>query len=388
MANEADYYQLLGVPRDADAKAIKRAYRQLARELHPDHNPGDASAEVRFKAVAEAYAVLSDPEKRQIYDRFGKEGLGMGGGGDAAGMEDIFSAFGGMFSEFFGQQRSGAARSRRGQDIQVELEVPFSFAVHGGTQRIDVPIDIVCTTCDGSGAAPGSQRVTCTTCGGRGQVRHNQGFISIQTTCPRCKGVGSFVEDPCTDCRGRGLRRVTKSIDVTIPAGIDTGNKLRLSGQGHASTQGGPPGDLYVVLIVESDEHFERRGADLILRLEVDYTIAALGGTMVIPTIAGERDLSLPAGLRHGEHQQLRGLGLPRTPGRPDHRGDLFVVYDVTIPKKLSRREKELLEEIRTLRLGKEHANPSFFERLTHLFAKPTKHPKADESQAAENSEA
>ena len=348
-----DFYDVLGVQRDASDGDIKKAYRKLAREHHPDRNPGDGGAEEKFKEAANAYAVLSDPDNRARYDRFGHEGLRGGGGGGGfsgfGGVDDIFSAFGDLFGDFFGGRRGGRG-TRRGSDIQVVLPLTFAEAVHGVTKDIDVPRQVLCSNCDGSGAAKGSKPIACGTCNGKGQVVHSQGFFMIQTTCPACRGQGQQIDKPCRSCKGGGLERKTSSISVTVPPGVDEGQQLRLAGKGETPPGGGHPGHLYVVLDIERDDRFLRDGDNVLTRAPVSYILATLGGEIEIATLdddcAGTTVVTVDAGTQPGDVLVRRGKGVAEVNGRG--KGDQIVQFVVEIPKKLSPRQRELMRELAT----------------------------------------
>ena len=341
-----DYYEVLGVARDASSKDIKSAYRKLAMQYHPDRNPGDEEAEARFKEAAEAYEVLSDDTKRGTYDRFGHEGLRGGGGfgGGFRNVDDIFEQFGDIFSDFFGFGGGGGnRRSARGVDLRLDMELSFEDAVFGTAREIEVPRKVTCETCDGSGAAAGTSRTPCTTCHGRGQVHHAQGFFTLTSTCPACHGRGSVIETPCEDCRGAGLQTEKRNVNVTIPPGVDDGTRLRLRGEGEAAMGGGPAGDLYVFLRVRPSEHFEREGIDLHYRAVISFVQAALGASVRVPTLEGEQSVEVPAGTQTGDQVVLRDHGVPRI-NRPT-RGNLFVHFFVEIPRELNEKQRALLEE-------------------------------------------
>lgn len=336
MADE-DYYAVLGVARDADPAALKKAFRQAAMKHHPDRNPGDAAAEARFKQVGEAYEVLSDAEKRRVYDQYGHEGLkGRGFGGSSA--EDIFSHFGEMFGDLFGfgggRRGGGGQRVQRGAHVRADVRVTLAEALSGVERNVDVVRHRSCRTCEGSGAKPGTSPTTCDTCRGRGQVAVNRGFISMTTTCPRCQGRGQMIASPCSNCRGSGQEAHREALMVKIPAGIDSGMKLRITGKGEASPDGGPPGDLYVVIEVEEDARFERQGAELVTRLEVDIVQATLGATVSLATLEGDRDITLPPGTQPGTIVRLDNQGLPYVDRRG--RGDLHVQVVVNVPRDLT----------------------------------------------------
>lgn len=354
-----DYYEVLGVARDASKDDIKRAYRKIAVQNHPDRNPGDQEAEKRFKEATEAYEVLADEQKRKAYDQFGFAGVegGAGGGGPQdfsnafRDFEDIFGDFGGIFDQFFGgggrRSRSGGRSSaNRGADLRYELDIPFEEAVFGTKTEISYRRRVSCEKCSGSGAAPGSGKKTCPTCEGMGQVRRSSGFFSMATVCPTCEGTGFTLEQPCDACGGHGVIEKQQRIKVTIPAGIDTGKRISIPGQGDAGSNGGPPGDLYVLIRVRPHEHFQRKGDDLYCAIPVSVTQAALGSEITVPTVEGKRvRLKVPSGTQNGRILRLRNEGVPRL-GNPDKRGDLYIELHVRIPDKLSGRAKNLLKEL------------------------------------------
>jgi molecular chaperone DnaJ len=345
MTQKRDYYEVLGVARDADETSIKKAFRKLANQYHPDRN-SEPGAEEKFKEIGEAYAVLSDADKRAAYDRFGHEGLQ---GGQPFDASDIFSQFGGdlggIFSELFGGggRRADPSAPARGTDIQITLQVPFEYAVKGGSTPVTIPRQKTCGTCQGSGARPGTSPVTCRQCNGRGRIMMQQGFFSVQTTCPACNGAGKVIEHKCTTCHGRGTERVQREINVRIPQGVDTGNRLRVPGEGNDGRNGGPPGDLYVALQVEMPSHYERDGADLHFPCPISFPQAALGASIDVPTTDGPRSITIRPGTQHGDREVLRGGGLPRIQGRG--RGDLHVHFQIEVPRSLTPRQKEALEE-------------------------------------------
>jgi len=341
-----DYYEVLGVAKNASDREIKKAYRKLALDNHPDRNPDDAQAEERFKEASEAYRVLSEPTKRDTYDRFGHEGLRGSGFSGFSGVEDIFSHFGDLFSEIFGGSGFGGgfggARGR-GADLRHDLTLTFEEAVKGCEKEIEVPRLVVCEECGGSGAAAGTTPQTCTTCGGAGAVVQQQGFFTLQTTCPRCRGRGVTIEDPCRTCSGSGRAEISRTVAVKIPPGVDTGLRLRLSGEGEAGERGGPPGDLYVFLEVQPDDRWIRDGADLFLDREISFVQAALGTTITIPTLEGDKQIEISPGSQPGTVVGLTGAGVPQLRGYG--RGDLIVRLLITIPKKPSAEEDALLRE-------------------------------------------
>ncbi|WP_320170398.1 molecular chaperone DnaJ [Maridesulfovibrio sp.] len=342
------YYEVLEVSRDAQEGEIKRAYRKKAFEFHPDRNPGDEEAESKFKEAAEAYEVLRDPEKRSRYDRFGHEGMNGGGFGGFQSSEDIFGAFGDIFGDIFGFGSARSAnRMQAGSDLRYNLTVSFRDAAKGAEVELDIPVTDTCDACGGSGAAPGSTPETCSRCGGRGSIEQTQGFFRISVPCPTCNGKGRVNTDPCRECRGSGYVRKQKNLNVRIPAGVDNGSRLRLRGEGEAGINGGPHGDLYVVITVEPDKVFRRQGQDLILSTEITFVQAALGHKIEIPTLDEPVEMDIPKGTQSGEVFQLRGLGMPYLGS--NHKGDLLVEVKVTTPTGLSSRQEELLREFEAL---------------------------------------
>jgi molecular chaperone DnaJ len=344
MTQKRDYYEVLGVARDAPAEDIRKAYRQAALKNHPDRNPGDSSAEARFKEATEAYQILSDDEKRARYDRFGHAGVE--GAPDLGG--DIFSHFQDIFSEFFGGF-GGAQRRRggpaRGQDIRVQQRLSLRDAMTGCKREVVLRTPTACDECGGTGAKPGTKRKQCGTCGGVGQVSTSRGFVMFTQTCPECAGEGTVVKTPCGACKGAGAVEKTRKVMVTFPAGVDTGQRLRVPGQGMPGHQGGPSGDLYVDIEVAGDERFERDGADLITRVHVSYADAALGGSSTV-TLPDESEVTVdvPAGTQPGEVIGVKGKGMPRVDGRG--RGTLQAVVQVDVPRQVTARARELLREL------------------------------------------
>lgn len=341
-----DYYEVLGVERSATAVEIKKAYKKLALELHPDRNPGDATAEERFKEASEAYGVLQDAEKRAVYDRYGHAGLSQQGG--FGNVEDIFSSFQDIFGDLFGFGGFGGGRARRdgpmrGADLRTGVALTLKEAAFGAQKEVVLQFPSPCTACDGTGAEGGKVDV-CGTCKGAGQVAHARGGFFLQTTCPTCRGAGRTASKACGECAGRGEVPVERRVKVAIPSGIDEGQSLRLAGQGQPGRRGGPAGHLYVTVQIEADERFARDGNDLVHEAHVSFTQAALGATVKVPTLEGETDLKLPAGIQPGEHVKVRGQGVPRLDGRG--RGDLVCVIQVDVPKKLSAKAKKLLLEL------------------------------------------
>lgn len=338
-----DYYEVLGVSRDADGTLIKKAYRKLAVELHPDRNPGNAEAEERFKEASEAYQVLCDAEKRALYDRYGHEGPRSSGFSGFSDVSDVFSAFGDIFGDLFGGGGGGGRRrgASRGADLETQVELTLLEAAAGVEKEVTVDRHTRCGTCEGSGAAKGSSPERCGTCRGSGQVVHQQGFLMIQSTCPTCRGQGTLIKTPCEVCKGSGLETRSETLSVSIPAGVDDGSTLRLSGRGEESARGGQAGNLYIHIHVKADPRFQRDGAHLHTQLEVSFPQVALGATLVVPTLEGETELELPAGTQPGEVIVLRGKGLPSLRG--GGRGDLAVHVRVVVPTKLSKEEEQHL---------------------------------------------
>ncbi|MBS0490412.1 MULTISPECIES: molecular chaperone DnaJ [unclassified Phenylobacterium] len=351
-----DYYDILGVERSADEAALKSSFRKLAMEHHPDRNGGCEEAAGRFKEINEAYSVLSDPQKRAAYDRFGHAGVngaaGGGGGGQFHDVNDIFNeVFGDVFGDMFGgrgRQRSGPAR---GQDLRYDLEITLEQAYAGSEVEITVPASINCETCDGSGARPGTSPTVCGGCGGAGRVRASQGFFSIERACPRCGGSGRLVLDPCEDCHGHGQVRKQRTLQVRIPAGVDDGARIRLAGEGDAGARGGPRGDLYIFLSVRPHDLFDRDGLDLLCTVPVPMAVAALGGEIEAPCLMGgdncdgacRIEVKVPEGSQTGRTVRLKGKGMPSLRSRD--RGDLVVELFVETPTKLTARQKELMRE-------------------------------------------
>ena len=342
-------YEVLGVAKTASDDEIKKAYRKLARRYHPDRNPDDTAAEERFKEVQAAYDLLSDPEKRRAYDTFGSAaGRGYPGGATTGGVQfedfDLGDLLGGVFGGAFGGGRrpGGARRPVRGDDLEAHVRISFEDSLKGAQVRIPVEVETACSTCHGTGAEPGSAPVTCPQCGGRGVVSDSQGLFAFSQPCPRCQGNGTIVERPCPSCRGTGRERTTKRYSVKIPAGARSGTRVRLRGKGAAGHHGGPAGDLFVVVDVEPSTLYERRGADLVLDVPVTYTEAALGASVEIPTPEGPVSLKVPAGTESGKLLRVKGRGAPRL--NASGKGDLLARVKVTIPKKLTKAEREALE--------------------------------------------
>ncbi|MCE1244580.1 molecular chaperone DnaJ [Oryzomicrobium sp.] len=375
--SKRDFYEILGVNRDASDDEIKKAYRKLAMKHHPDRNPDDKSAEEKFKEAKEAYEILSDAQKRAAYDQYGHAGVdpqaGMGGGG--AGFGGGFGdAFGGIFDEIFGGGRGGGGgRSNiyRGADLRYNLEISLEQAAHGTETKIRIPTMEECDTCHGSGAKKGTQPQTCPTCQGSGQVRLQQGFFSIQQTCPKCHGTGRYIADPCNDCHGAGRVKKHKTLAVKIPAGVDEGDRIRLSGEGEHGVNGGPPGDLYVQIHLKAHPVFQRDHDDLHCEMPISFTTAALGGEIEIPTLDGAAKIKIPAETQTGKVFRLRGKGIKGV--RSHAHGDLMCHVVVETPVNLTDKQKELLKEFEgTMGEGGDKHNPrtkSWMDKVKAFFS-------------------
>lgn len=388
---EENYYEVLGVERGASQDDIKKAYRRLAMKYHPDRNPGDKAAEEKFKQVGEAYAVLSDEQKRAAYDRFGKAGVdpsaaggaggfGQGGFGGFGGMNsgDFQSAFGDIFSDLFG----GGGRGRgagpqgpqpmRGNDVSYTLEVSFEDAAHGRKMDIRVPAWDECSNCHGTGCRPGTSKKTCPTCHGAGVVRMSNGLFQVQQTCPQCHGTGEVIADPCPDCGGTGFKRSAKVVEVNIPAGINDGQRIRMSGKGEPGTNGGPAGDLFIEIRVRPSDIFERDGDDLHMQLPISFATAALGGEVTVPTLEGESRITLPEGTQSGKTFRLRGKGISNL--RTHQPGDLYLHIEIETPVNLSEKQKKMLRDFdASLKEGGDKHNPKsqgFFDKVKNFFQK------------------
>ncbi len=363
---ERDYYQILGVPKNADEAQVKKAYRRLAVEHHPDRNQGSKAAEEKFKEVAEAYSVLSDPQKRQLYDQFGKDGLrGAGFQPGFSSVEDILSSFGSIFGDLFGFGFSGRTRAGpvRGSDLRYDLRIPFEEAVLGAEHRIELDHPVACDTCGGTGVRPGTSRKTCRQCGGSGQIVRSQGFFTMATTCPICSGQGSVIETPCDDCKGDGRIPKTRELSLSIPPGVDDGTRMRLAGEGEPGARGGPPGALYVFLHVEPHDELIRDGNDLHAEVGIDFVQAALGATIEVPLVEGRKEVDVPRGSQPDDTIVLRGAGVPRLRGYG--RGDLIVHLKVNIPRRLNEAQERLLREYAELTESKvAKKRKGLFQRL------------------------
>ncbi|WP_419831879.1 molecular chaperone DnaJ [Endozoicomonas atrinae] len=374
--SKRDYYEVLGVDRSASDKDIKKAYRRMAMKHHPDRNPGDKAAEESFKEINEAFEILSDSQKKAAYDQYGHAGVdpnmgGMGGAGGFAG-GNFGDIFGDVFGDIFG---AGGGRSRssvqRGADLRYQLELSLEEAVRGVTKKIRIPTLVSCTECDGSGAKKGTQPVGCTTCGGIGQVRMQQGFFSVQQTCPDCRGTGKMIKDPCHACHGEGRVQEYKTLSVKIPPGVDTGDRIRLAGEGEAGSNGGPAGDLYVQVSVADHPIFQRDGKHLYCEVPITFVDAALGGELEVPTLEGRVKLKIPEETQTGKLFRMRGKGV--VPVRGGSAGDLMCRVVVETPVKLTERQKELLKELDETfkKEGAGHQSPkkqSFFDGVKKFF--------------------
>jgi len=365
---DTDYYSLLKVPRDADARTIKSAYRKLAMECHPDRNGGCADSEARFKAISEAYDILKDPNKRAAYDRFGHAAFKNGGfGGNGNGAQD-FGSFADIFDNIFGEFMNGQAdprrNVRRGSDLRYDLQIRLEDAYGGREVELQVDTSAACEPCGGSGAKAGTSARACAMCGGRGQVRARQGFFVVEQTCPHCRGVGEIIADPCPGCRGEGRVEKRKALTVNIPAGVDEGTRIRLAGEGEAGVRGGPPGDLYIFIHLMPHSIFSREGTTLFARCPVSVTTAALGGCIEVPGLDRKKhEIRIPAGIQTGKQLRQRGAGMPAMGGRGH--GDMVIEIQVETPTKLSARQKELLEAFRETETGDEcPASKGFFKKL------------------------
>jgi molecular chaperone DnaJ len=365
-----DYYEVLGLAREASDKEIASAYRKLAVKYHPDANPGDAEAVVKFKEAAEAYEVLSDGDKRARYDRFGHAASDQFGQ-QFHDVNDIFEAFGDIFSEMFGGgggQRRGGRRMRRGADVRCDVSLTLEEAAAGITRPVEFNRNKACETCKGSGSKPGSQRAQCRRCNGHGQIVQSAGILRVQTTCPSCQGAGSVITDPCETCRGRAYVQERAKLDVTIPAGVDNGMRVRLAGYGEPSPDGGPAGDAYCFVSVKKHKLFQREGTHLVLQMPITYGQAALGAKIEVPTLSGPFELTMPPGTQSGEVFRVRGRGMPDVRGGAP--GDLHVQTYIEVPKRLTERQEQLLREL--AEVEQTEVSPhrkSFLKRIRDYFA-------------------
>jgi len=368
---DKDYYKILGVSRDASEDEIKKSYRKIAMQYHPDRNPGNKESEESFKIASEAYEVLRDPEKREIYDRYGIEGLKGTGFTGFRGFEDIFSAFGDIFEDFFGfgTTHRRRTRARPGADLRYDMKISFYEAAFGKETEIEIPKNVLCEVCKGIGTKPGTYPTPCPGCKGTGQVTRSQGFFTISTTCGQCRGEGKIISHPCKECRGHGKIRKNKTIKINIPPGIDTGSKLRIRGEGEEGERGGGPGDLFVFLYVEPHDFFSREGDDILCQIPISFPQAGLGTEIEVPTLNGKRNLIIPKGTENGEILRIKGEGFQKLRGYG--RGDQFIQIIVKTPKNLSKRQEEILREFEEISKKKdrgEGGNPDSQQSWKRLF--------------------
>lgn len=382
MNNKRDYYEILGVQRGASKEEIKKAYRQLALKYHPDRNPGNKEAESKFKEASEAAEVLLSDDKRSRYDQFGHAGVsGAGGGAEGFNAEDIFSNLGNIFGDIFGdfdfmggaggrrRGRRGGSRARGGQDLEVPLNISFEEAAFGVEKTISVMRNVECKTCHGQGAKPGTSPSVCDQCNGHGEVRRQQGFFAIATTCPKCYGTGQMISDPCRDCGGQGRKKHKSDILVKVPAGIDSGQRLKLSNEGDAGLFGGPNGDLFIAINVGEHEFFERDGMDVYCTVPISFSQAALGAEIEVPTLKGKISVKIPAGTQAGKKLRIKSKGIPQLGGYAI--GDQIISIQVETPTKLTAEQRELFERLAVLE-KKSDSNPmasKFFEKVRDLFS-------------------
>lgn len=374
--SKRDYYEVLGVSRDVDGKELKKAYRKLAMKYHPDRNPDDKNADEKFKEATEAYEILGDEQKRAAYDQYGHAGVdpnAAGGGGFGGGGANFSDIFGDVFGDIFGGGGGGGRGGsrggpQRGSDLRYTMELTLEEAVRGIEKKIRVPTLVSCETCDGSGAKPGTSPKTCSTCQGSGQIRMQQGFFAVQQTCPACRGQGTMIEDPCNSCHGRGVKEETKTLSVKIPAGVDTGDRIRLSGEGEAGAMGGPAGDLYVQVAVKEHHLFQRDGRNLYCEVPISIVDAALGGELEIPTLEGRVKLRIPEETQSGKMFRLRGKGV--APVRGGAPGDLLCRVQVETPVKLNNDQKDLLRQFQASLKGEKHSpnTKSWFDGVKKFF--------------------
>lgn len=378
MATKRDFYEILGVPKTASDEEIKKSYRKLAMKFHPDRNQGDATAEVKFKEAKEAYEMLSDAEKRAAYDQFGHAGVDpnmRGGPGGAGGFGGFGESFGDIFGDIFGQTRrqqgAGGKQVFRGNDLSYAMDVTLEEAAMGKESQIRIPSFEECTTCEGTGAKPGTSVKACATCQGQGVVQMRQGFFSVQQTCPHCRGSGKTITDPCTPCHGQGKIKKQKTLEIKIPAGIDDGMRIRSTGNGEPGTNGGPPGDLFIEIRLQKHDVFQRDGDDLHCAVPISFTTAALGGEIAVPTLSGEAAIDLPEGTQTGKQFRLRGKGIKGV--RSSFPGDLYCHITVETPVKLSEPQRKLLKELEdSLKKGGAKHKPSeagWADKLKNLFS-------------------
>jgi molecular chaperone DnaJ len=373
MMSKRDFYDVLGVAKGASDAELKAAFRKLAMQHHPDKNPGDKAAEAKFKELNEAYQMLSDPQRRAAYDRFGHAAFENGGGGGGPGFGPDFASsmadmFDDLFGEFMGRGRGRSGGRERGSDLRYNLEITLEEAFEGKTSTLKIPTSLACETCNGTGAKAGSKPKTCGTCGGAGRVRASQGFFSIERTCPTCGGRGEVIEDPCAACQGAGRVTRERTLSVNIPAGVEDGTRIRLSGEGEAGLRGGPAGDLYIFLSVKPHPIFQRDGADLFCRVPMPFVTAALGGEFDVPVIGGGSvKVRVPEATQTGKQIRLKGKGMPVL--RSHDTGDLYIQVAIETPQKLTRRQRELLEEFGRECSKENHPESTgFFARVRDFF--------------------
>ena len=368
MSTQTDYYELLEIERTADDGTIKSSYRKLAMRYHPDKNPGCDDSEARFKAISEAYDCLKDPQKRAAYDRYGHAAFQNGGPGAGGGQG--FEGFSDIFETIFGQGFGGGQRQdvRRGADLRYDLEISLEEAYHGKATSITVDVSALCTPCNGTGAKPGTAARACTTCKGHGKVRAQQGFFVVERTCPSCHGAGQVIADPCPSCRGEGRVDREKTLEVNIPAGVDEGTRIRLTGEGEAGARGAPAGDLYIFIHVKRHSVFQRDGTTLFAQVPISFTTAALGGIITVPGLDKvEHDIRIPVGIQSGKQLRQRGAGMPVLQGRGH--GDMVIQIDVETPTKLSARQKDLLQQFRETETGDEcPESQGFFAKIRNMW--------------------
>jgi molecular chaperone DnaJ len=370
-----DYYEVLGVQKNADDAALKAAYRKQAMQFHPDRNPGDKEAEKNFKEANEAYQVLSDAQKRAAYDRFGHQAVDGSAGGGAGGFGPDFSSsmsdiFDDIFGDFMGNRRgSGRQRSgrERGGDIRYSMDISLAEAYAGKTAQIRVPTSVGCDTCSGTGAKAGTQPTPCTSCGGHGKVRTSQGFFTIERTCPTCSGRGEMIKDPCATCSGAGRITKERTLSVNIPSGVEDGTRIRLAGEGEAGHRGGPPGDLYIFLAINPHDFFQRDGADIFCRVPIAMTTASLGGQIEVTSLDGAKTrVKIPEGCESGKQFRLKGKGMPVL--RSKTTGDMYIQVEVETPKNLTTRQRELLQEFEKSSKENSPASDGFFAKMASFF--------------------
>jgi molecular chaperone DnaJ len=368
LSSKRDYYEVLGVQKGATEQELKQAYRRLAIKFHPDKNPGDKEAEERFKELAEAYQILSQPELRARYDRFGHAGIGASAGAGFGqgfpGFEDLFEMFG--IGDLFGGRANERRGPRRGSDLRYDIEITLEEAAEGLKTKIRVPRLESCETCRGSGAAEGSHPVKCSTCAGAGQVRYQQGFFSVSRTCSTCRGSGKVIKDVCRECRGQGRIEREKTLEIKMPAGVDNGSRLRIAGEGEAGELGASRGDLYVIVHVKEHEVFERHDANLRCTIPVSFTQAALGAEITVPTLGGKEKVKIAEGTQTGSLIQLKGKGMPMLGGRG--RGDLYAVVNIMTPTSLSREERKLFEELARLEKENPQQDRGIIDKVKDIF--------------------